>query len=261
MSRFLLLLWGSLLLGVEPSYTVGGVVNAASGQVGSAAPNTILSIYGNNLSNGTHALTTDEMRDGSIPSTMQGTRVLLAGGLLANLYFVSPAQINLLIPATFKPGKTELIVLADGHAGPPIQITLTDASPGLFLDGKYAVATTADGVPLTPSRTAHPGEVITLYATGLGPTADRYGPGELAGRAAFVTRFTEFRVLVAAAAVDASRVLYAGVTPGFAGLYQINLRLPEDCPDEAAIQVGYDGNMSPDGPLLRVRREQIATSQ
>jgi len=47
-------------------------------------------------------------------------------------------------------------------------------------------------------------------------------------------------------AVDPSRILYAGVTPGFAGLYQINLRVPGglDADPEIRVFIGLQGSPS-----------------
>ncbi len=251
MNRIVFFLWAACARASGPAYTTTAVVNAASGQPG-AAPNTIVSVYGSNLSSGTHALTTEEMRTGAIPTRMQGTQVLLSGQL-ANLYFVSPGQINLLIPATFKPGKVDLTVLSDGRAGPSIPLDLSDAAPALFEDGTFAVATNAQGEALTANRQAGCGEVVILYATGLGATEQKYAAGELARSASYVKRFSEFVVMLAGVALDSSRVLYAGVTPGFAGLYQVNLRLPDDCTANPEVRAGYAGNLSQAGLNLRVK--------
>jgi uncharacterized protein (TIGR03437 family) len=44
--------------------------------------------------------------------------------------------------------------------------------------------------------------------------------------------------------VPAGNVLYAGVAPGFAGLYQINLLLPENTPANPTVRVGVGATLS-----------------
>ena len=254
MGRVVFLLFAVCAWAADPAYTAASIVNGASGQSSSAAPNTILSIYGTNLASGTHAVSAEELRAGAIPTTMQGTRVLLSGQL-ANLYFVSPGQINLLIPASLKPSKIEITVLSDGKGGPDVPVQLNDAAPGLFQVGPYIASTDAVGHVLTEDHPARPGDIVVLYATGLGPATEKYNAGELARAASFIKRFNEFIVLVAGNRLDASRVFYAGVTPGYAGLYQVNLQLPGDCPPDPEIRVGFDGNLSPEAVQLRVKRD------
>ena len=48
-------------------------------------------------------------------------------------------------------------------------------------------------------------------------------------------------------------VPYAGVTPGYAGLYQVNLFLPDDVPPNPQIQIGWAGQMSPGQLILPVQ--------
>jgi uncharacterized protein (TIGR03437 family) len=53
----------------------------------------------------------------------------------------------------------------------------------------------------------------------------------------------------------AQDVLYAGVTPGSAGLYQVNLRIPEGTPDgEQPVVIKVGSASSPTGPYLLIRR-------
>ena len=60
----------------------------------------------------------------------------------------------------------------------------------------------------------------------------------------------DFRVVLNGADVDRGNIQYAGVTPGFAGLFQINLVLPADAPASPQIQIGYGSQLSPAGVIL-----------
>jgi hypothetical protein len=54
--------------------------------------------------------------------------------------------------------------------------------------------------------------------------------------------------------LPAANVLYAGVTPGSPGLYQLNILLPEDTPDgDLSLVIEIGGVASPAGAYLSVR--------
>jgi uncharacterized protein (TIGR03437 family) len=76
-------------------------------------------------------------------------------------------------------------------------------------------------------RLAYPGELVAIYATGFGLSTPPVATGQLANNAAQVSNVA---VVVDGVAVDASAVQYAGVVPGAAGLYQVNLLLPANLP-------------------------------
>jgi uncharacterized protein (TIGR03437 family) len=70
-----------------------------------------------------------------------------------------------------------------------------------------------------------------------------------------IKRLSEFRVTLAGAAVEPSRIIYAGLTPapGIAALYQINLQLPEQLPPDPEIRIAIGERVSPAGIKLTVR--------
>jgi uncharacterized protein (TIGR03437 family) len=239
----------------DPIYTAGSIVNAADNQVGPLAPNTIVSIYGQNLAYGTQAVTTADILGGALPIFLAGTQVsVLIGGQNANLYYASPTQINFLIPSALLPGSVNLQLVIDGLAGPSIPIQLTPAAPALFqLDAQTAVATEADGSVLTAATPAAPGDIVILYATGLGQTVPPVESGILPTAAAPLSDLGNFTIVLNGAAVDPSVIAYAGIAPGFAGLYQINVILPASTAANPQIQIGLNGILSPAGILLPVR--------
>src|SRR5437868_14945087 len=94
-----------------PAYAAASIVNAASNQAGPIAPNTIVSLYGTDLAYVTRALTPDEISGTTLPTTLVGTGVkVTVGNVLANLYFVSPTQINFLVPCILVAGPAEITV-------------------------------------------------------------------------------------------------------------------------------------------------------
>ena len=246
---------GACLRADAPIYSAASIVNAADNQPGTLAPNTIGTIYGQNLAYGTQSLSQAEVQGGVLPTVFPGTgaRVII-GSILANLIYVSPTQINFLVPPNLIAGTVNLNVVVDSWAGPTVPIQLAAASPALFqLDAQNAIATEANGTLITPASPAAPGDIVILYATGLGYTAPPVVYSQIPETAARVVQSSSFSVQFNGVAVDPGAILYAGVAPGFAGLYQINLRLPGNVGANPQIAIGYPNAMSPAGVTLPVQ--------
>ena len=82
-----------------PSYSTSSIVNSADNVAGPLAPNTIGTIYGKGLSYVTRALAPEDVIGGVLPNGLPGTGVnILIGGVPANIFYGSPAQINFLVP-------------------------------------------------------------------------------------------------------------------------------------------------------------------
>lgn len=238
-----------------PIYSAASIVNAADNQSGTLAPNTIGTIYGQNLAYGTQSLSQNEVQGGVLPTVFPGTGAhVIIGSVLANLIYVSPTQINFLVPPNLIPGTVNLNVVVDSWAGPTVPIQLAAASPALFqLDAQNAIATEANGTLITPASPAAPGDIVILYATGLGYTAPPVVYSQIPQGAALVVQSASFTIQFNGVAVDPGAILYAGVAPGYAGLYQINLILPANVGGNPQISIGYPDAMSPAGVTLPVQ--------
>jgi uncharacterized protein (TIGR03437 family) len=229
-----------------PIYSAASIVNAADNKSGALAPNTLGTIYGLNLAYGTAALTQSDIQGGVLPIVLGDSETqVFVSNYPADLYYVSPTQINFLVPPNLLPLPVEVYVVIDGLMGPAIPLTLAPAAPGLFqMDLQDAVATLADGSVLTPSSPAKPGDIVVLYATGLGETTPPAIYGQLPTAAAPLIAGANLEVLLNGVAVESSAIEYAGVAPGFAGLYQINLTLPKSVKASPEIQLRLDGATS-----------------
>lgn len=234
-----------------PAYTAEAIVNAATNQAGPISPNTLVSIYGTGLCMAARAVSPEDLRGGILPNVLPGTgcRVMF-DGIPANIYYASPTQINFLVPSNLIATRYEVLVTMNALNGPAVRMQLAETAPGLFqLDPEFTVATRPDGSVVTPDNPARPGDVIVLYATGLGRTSPRAEAGQIATTAARVTS-PGFRLLLDGSDVDRERAFYVGLTPGFAGLYQINLRLPENLVENPSIRIGFGDQLSPEGLKL-----------
>ena len=150
-----------------PSYSAAGLVNAATGLTGPLAPNTWATLYGSDLSWVTAPAV---LSNNQLPVRIvgAGVQILFSDGVPAPLLFVSPNQVNFLIPASRLPGNTKLTLVRDGWAGPIINVTVAEISPGLFQNNSFAAASHVDGSVITPEAPARGGEIVVLYGTGLG---------------------------------------------------------------------------------------------
>lgn len=239
---------------VAPDYTTASIVNAADNQSGALAPNAIATIYGANLSYSTASIGASNIYGTLLPTVLGSseTRVFV-NNFPANLYYVSPAQINFLVPPNLSPGPAVVQVLTDSTAGPAIQLMLGAVAPGLFqLDAQTAVATAVDGSVLTSSSPAKPGDIVILWATGLGVVNPPVVYGQVPLDAAPLVAGANLSILLDGVAVDPSAIQYAGVAPGYAGLYQINLLLPASTGANPEIRLQLDGVISIPGVHLPV---------
>ncbi len=188
----------------SPSATAGGVVNAASFS-GQATAGSLASLFGTGLTTVNGALTAAQF---PLPAELNGTAVTLDGigaPLLAVANVGGLEQVNFQVPWELEGrAQASLVVTNNGMASAAVTIPL-GVQPGLF-------AGTRDGT------------LVQLWATGLGPVLAPPANGQPS--TASTTR-DAVRVLVNGS--DAA-VEYAGLAPGFAGLYQVNARVAESVP-------------------------------
>ncbi len=222
-----------------PSFTAAGVVQGATQLAGTLAPNTIATIYGSNLSWTTQAVTEANLNGGTLPTTLDGVSVYV-DAIVCHLMYVSPGQINFLIPYEITASSATVLVARQGVAGPTgpdgqpsVVVPLAVTAPGLFeWNGNFAVAEHADGSLITPAAPAQGGEVVVLYAAGLGRTVPDTSSGALPQTAASILYASQLQILLNGIPLPGASIYYAGVTPGFAGLYQINVALPDPVPSD-----------------------------
>jgi uncharacterized protein (TIGR03437 family) len=166
------------------------------------------------------------------------------GGIFASLLSVSPTKVNFIIPASLLPGQTNIVLVRDFIVTPTAQITLLDAAPALFVEDSRVAAQHADGSLISPDTPAHPGEVIVVYGTGLGRTDPTQIDGSIPRSLAPIVLLNQLQVLLDGQPIPVENILYAGIAPGFAGLYQINLRLPTEIGATPEIRVAMGDQMS-----------------
>jgi uncharacterized protein (TIGR03437 family) len=214
----------------------GGIANAAGGGQSAAsvvAPGSYVAIYGTLLAgNGNPSATSLPL-----PTTLNGTQVTLCGVPMPLLY-ASAGQINALIPAGLTSTTCPLVVTTGATSSTPVQsapvqLTVTELQPGIYTvnesgSGAGIVTEALNGQLNSTSNPAHAGDFLVLYCTGLGSVQSQTGqPGPAVGSQAPTTTLYYTTATVTATIGGVSTpVLFSGLTPTFAGLYQVNIQVP-----------------------------------
>lgn len=145
--------------------------------------------------------------------------------------YVGNAQVNAIMPSNAPLGMATLRVVSGGARSNPVPVRIVDNAVGIFAISQAGVGPgvlqnfiAADNQPFNaPTVTAQPGQVITLWATGLGPAPG--GIDNLAPPAGNLSAQTE--VFVGGKSAD---VQYHGRTPCCSGVDQIVFQVPIDAP-------------------------------
>jgi uncharacterized protein (TIGR03437 family) len=238
---------GRLASGAAPSYSSDSILNGADFAPGPFAPNSFVTIFGTDLSYYTASLPHDASMT-VLPYELGNVRVYV-NNYSAPLIYVCPTQINLLVPGNLKPGAAALYVVRQGVRGPDATVTLAPTAPQLFAtaDG-VVIAQHADYSLITADSPAIPQETIIVYAAGLGPTQPNPAPGEIPQYPAQTAGSPT--VTLDGSPLQPELIKYAGVTPGSAGVYQINLLLPASLGANPEIRVEMAGQASREGVIL-----------
>jgi uncharacterized protein (TIGR03437 family) len=146
---------------------------------------------------------------------------------LAPIYYVSSGQINVELPANMPTGQQVMLVSANGAYTLPQLIDIDPFQAGIaaYSDGSNnVIAQHADFSYVTAAHPAKPGEVIIIYLAGLGATNPAVISGQPAPSAEPLARVANTPLVT----VDGQNatVEFAGLAPGFVGLYQIDLQVP-----------------------------------
>lgn len=233
-SAFLVKLGGTR---TPPYFTRESITNGASFSSGLSLPGGVASIFCTNLT-GIPALVAAS--GAPLPMELGGVSVLIDGHP-APLYSVSDSggvqQINIQVPFETIANINAVEVRRDGISASVLGVKNFTSAGGLFtVDGvNGAIQHGTDYSLVTAAAPAERGEVIILYATGLGAVAPAVASGEAAPDAPL--SWVSERVTVTMGGYNAE-VQFSGLAPGFVGLYQINARVPTNVPSgDAEVRV------------------------
>lgn len=228
----------------QPALAENGIITASAfGGSRVAAPGSFLEIYGTNLAATTRTWGTADFSGDNAPTSLETVSVLV-GGLPAYVYFVSPGQVNVQVPAGVSPGRAGVVLTSRGQSTTVVDIDIRATSPGLLApatfkaangaqwvaalrpDGSFVSNGTIAGLPSTPAP-AQPDETLIFYGTGFGSVTPSSvaSAGRTVREANSVVAPVEFRF-----GDKPGRITYGGLAPGLVGLYQFNVVVPGDAP-------------------------------
>jgi adhesin/invasin len=209
-------------------------VNAAS-FAAPAAPGAIFSIFGTNLAPASVAAETVPW-----PRSLAGVSVEV-NGIPIPLNAVTPGQINAQLPYETAPGTASVVVItADGRSA-PVTFEVAAAAPGIFTYGGTvrAIAANQDFSLNAPENPEARGRALVFYVTGLGVVK----PAAATGGPASADPLSNAVATIAATVGGVSaEVRFAGLTPGFVGLGQVNVIVPDGAPTGDAVPVTIQGS-------------------
>ena len=215
-------------LGPRPVFSAVGVVNAASFNAGTSSsepvltPGGLYSIFGTSLSVGT-ALASSL----PLPRQLAGTTVSIDGAPVPLLH-ASPLQINFQAPFELNGSAAEVVVTSVAGSSVTVELPITETQPGIFFNAQTGVGAilNADGTPVTQTP-PEPGDFVQIFVTGLGAVEPAGRTGIAASVSPLSVTTVSPQVLIAGR--DAP-VVFSGLAPFFAGLYQINAQIPIESP-------------------------------
>lgn len=238
----------SFVVKVSDSAVASGLVtsvSAASFQKGAPlAPDSIASAFGVELASSTEVATSVPL-----PTTLADRKLSVgdSGGTYhpARLFFVSPTQVNFLVPATVSPGPATLTVArGDNRVVATGKIEIQPVAPGLFTanaDGQGPAAAVALKVTAGGAQTSQltfqcgttPGSCTSLPID-LGAETDQlilllYGTG--------IRRFSSPAAISVKIGGQEAPVLGAAAQPQYFGLDQVNVRLPRSLMGRGEVDV------------------------
>jgi uncharacterized protein (TIGR03437 family) len=238
------------------SAPVIGLVANAEGEEPAIAPNTWVEIKGSGLApaGDTRIWQSSDFVSNQLPKQLDGVTVTV-NGKAAYVYYISPAQVNILTPPDAMSGPVQVQVTNNGTASATFPAQAQAQAPSFFVfnGGPYVAATHANGSLLGPASLypgsttpAKPGETVVLYADGFGPTSTPVVSGSLL-QSGSLSPLPVIKIGGATATVQ-----FAGlVSPGE---FQFNVVVPSTTSDgDNTLTATYNGFTTQPGVLITIQ--------
>jgi uncharacterized protein (TIGR03437 family) len=228
----------------------GVVVNAATSQFGvPVGQGSLATFYGT-------ALAASPITSSTPPwqTALENRQITIDDQTVSPIYYISATQANFQIPSNAALG-TQRVALRVGDTGELVaggSLLIAAASPGLFTTNQggsgQAAVVNQDNTINSASNPAPVGSTVTLYGTGQGPVSPAVQDGAGAGTSPLsytiavptsnsTTCFVSQPSMCVAVGSNFANVQYSGLAPGYVGLWQINVTIPQGTPAGSAVPV------------------------
>jgi uncharacterized protein (TIGR03437 family) len=205
------------------------------------APGSIAAVFDSGLD-----ATTDPVAALPLPMSLGGVTISFNGSIPAPLFSVSPNQANIQVPWEVQGLSTATVTVTRANQSHTFPVRLSPFAPAIFSvnqqgSGQGVVALANSNILAAPpgsidgaaSRAVAKGDSITIYALGLGDVNNPPATGRSTPDNSSTTR-SPVTVLLDGASVTAS---FAGLAPGFVGLFQVNAQIPRSAPSGNAVKL------------------------
>jgi len=218
-----------------PSVASGGVTSGAglTGEV-VVAPGDVITIAGQYFAAAPVSAT-------SLPltTTLAGTQVLFAGSSLPLIYS-SNGKILAIVPYNLAPSaQYQLIVSQGGTISGPVSVSVGTAQPDILQIASTSTPGVAKNIwslltagtafnlaKAGPAATLAPGDSLVIYCTGLGAINQALAPGQPAP----ATPVSTVNTVTVSIGGKNMPVGFAGLVPGYPGIYQVTVTVPSNAP-------------------------------
>jgi uncharacterized protein (TIGR03437 family) len=211
-----------------PQFVSGAIVNSASFQATSIAPGSLFTVFGASLA-------------GS--NSPNGVSMTL-GGLAVPLQYISPTQINAQAPFEIALGPQSLVLTVNNVSSTAL-VTIVPASPGIFqVNGRGAILNQNFSLN-APGNPALVGSTVQVYFTGQGLVT----PAGVTGSPASATLARTNAITTATIGTQPATVTFSGLAPGFIGLAQANVIVPNLATNDYPLVLTVNGVASNAGTV------------
>jgi uncharacterized protein (TIGR03437 family) len=168
---------------------------------------------------------------------MLGAVSVSVGGTPAYIDYISPGQVNALVPSNAPTGPVEISVTNSNGTSDGFPIYVNPTQPGLLApptftvnNKQYVAALFSDGQTFALPQNAisgvasHPalvGDTLIIYGVGFGPVTGGFTAGTVVTAQNSLT--TPLQIFFGSTQATLS---YSGLAPSFTGLYQFNVVVP-----------------------------------
>lgn len=257
-----------------PSFSGGGVYLNPTGVLNAASfapftagvsPGELVTLVGSNI--GPNNLQVAQVVP--FPTSLGGVQVMI-NNIAAPIYYVSSGQVAAIVPYEISSAPVAQIqVINNGPQSNIVTEFVNSTTPGIFTNPSggagEAAALHPDYSLVSPSSPAKIGETIAVFVTGLGDVSPSISDGAPGPSPNFSNTTNTITAMVGG---TAATVTYAGLAPGLAGLYQVNLTIPSGLtagdyyleilgPDSDALEAGITIAASGSAVQGKSMRQQV----